>query len=272
MRLLHTLPFVVLLSLNTFANHITTYDRQNFIETYAELAANEMQLAGIPASITLAQAILESNWGQGKVAVEGNNFFGIKCYNGWGGECVQAMDDEVSPSDFRFYNNVEESFRDHSIFLQTNTRYKPLFELPVTDYRKWAYGLKHCGYATDAQYAEKLIRLIEEHALFLYDYAVPDRQFRVLDTNAEPQLETVTPETDVAPIQPGEFRVLNTEPLSGEASGPVMSAPVYNLGDNVVRPQYLMQAEPVREEVAPSEGQGKIRPVMPIPQHRLERR
>jgi hypothetical protein len=251
---------------------MTIFDRQGFIETYAGLAAGEMQRAGIPASITLAQAILESNWGQGKVAVEGNNFFGIKCYNGWGGQCVQAMDDEVNPSDFRFYNSVEESFRDHSEFLKNNIRYQPLFEIPVTEYRKWAYGLKNCGYATDIEYAEKLIRLIEEHGLFLYDYAVPAYQFRILETSQEiPAAETFQPEPDVPSYQPSDFRILDTEPAARESEEPVMPAPSYNLG-GIVRPQPSIEQEPAGQEAIPSDGQMKIRPVLPLPENRMERR
>ena len=250
---------------------MTNYDRQGFIETYAAMAADEMLRAGIPASITLAQAILESNWGQGKVAIEGNNFFGIKCYNGWGGQCMQAMDDEVNPSDFRFYNNVGESFRDHSEFLKTNTRYQPLFEISVTDYRKWAYGLKLCGYATDNEYAEKLIRLIEEHALFLYDYAVPAYQFKVLDTRPELQTETDQPALNVPSFQSTEFKILDTEPVTRAFMEPAMPAPSYNLG-SAARQRLSNELEPAREETIPSNGQVKIRPVLPLPENRVERR
>ncbi len=195
-------------------------EKHQFIETYAGMATTEMMRFGIPASITLAQAALESSWGKGRIAVSGNNFFGIKCNNDWSGDCIQEMDDEVLPSHFRIYPDVAESFRDHSLFLTTHKRYRPLFLLPADDYRQWAHGLRRCGYATDSLYAEKLIRLIEENALYLYDQAVPVEQFKVLATEVvsavqeEAPVAAVDPEPSgswtVTPVDPGSFQLLQT--------------------------------------------------------------
>lgn len=272
MRLLCPLPVLLLVALNTFANYSTNFDRQGFIETYATLAADEMQRARIPASITLAQAILESNWGQGKVAVEGNNFFGIKCHNDWEGQCVLAMDDEVNPSEFRFYTNVEESFKDHSEFLIKNSRYQPLFEIPLTDYRNWAHGLKQCGYATDEAYAEKLIRLIEEHALFLYDYAMPAYQFKVLDTTVE------TPQTEAAPDTGSEFsqgynfQPMPTEPVFGTGVDPAaMPAPGYSIG-HTSHTVFSPGVDNGFYTETQENKRGKIRPLLPLPEAKVPRR
>ena len=240
MKLLCISSALLFTTLCASANNI---ERQYFINNYAGLAIEEMMRSGIPASLTLAQAALESNWGKGRIALEGNNFFGIKCHNGWAGQCVQEQDDEVLPSSFRIYNSVEESFRDRSKFLLSNQRYKPLFQLPATDYREWAYGLKRCGYATDEQYPEKLIRIIEENNLALYDLFLPVANFKVLDsepvsTEAEMETEAVDG-VDSRPvlktINPASFRVLDT-PVVLEAEteaepNHTRTAPAYKLGE-----------------------------------------
>ena len=162
MRLLHTLPAWLLLPALTFANPVTDDEQATFIETWALYAVQEMSRSSIPASITLAQAILESRWGQSETALNANNYFGIKCYNGWSGGTFYQMDDEASASCFRSYNGAEESFRDHTDFLKNNPRYAPLFEHHITDYKSWARTLKACGYATAEHYADKLIELVEK--------------------------------------------------------------------------------------------------------------
>ncbi len=138
-----------------------------YIERYAALAVGEMYRSGVPASITLAQGLLESRYGQSELAVEGNNHFGIKCHNWTGGRMYH--DDDRSGECFRVYASPEESFRDHSDFLRYRDRYKFLFDLEPTDYKGWAHGLKKAGYATDPAYPKKLIRLIEEYGLHQYD-------------------------------------------------------------------------------------------------------
>jgi hypothetical protein len=142
-------------------------DRQLYVRKYKNLAINEMKRSGIPASIILAQGMLESDCGKSPLAVDGKNHFGIKCH-GWEGESVYVDDDDAHEC-FRKYESVRQSYRDHSDFLTTGTRYKSLFELSQNDYIGWARGLQACGYATDTAYASHLINLIESCGLSRYD-------------------------------------------------------------------------------------------------------
>jgi LysM repeat protein len=137
---------------------------QDYITQYKDLAIKEMQNYRIPASITLAQGILESENGNSPLALEANNHFGIKCHDEWTGK-TYIHDDDLKKECFRKYGDVEDSYHDHSEFLTTRDRYKPLFELDITDYKGWAYGLKQAGYATNPRYPEILIRIIEENGL-----------------------------------------------------------------------------------------------------------
>ncbi len=139
-----------------------------YIEKYADLAVEEMYRSGVPASITLAQGLLESGYGRSELAVKGNNHFGIKCHNTWTGKKMYYDDDRKGEC-FRVYKTPEESYRDHSDFLRYRDRYKFLFDLDPTDYKGWANGLKKAGYATDPGYPRKLINLIEEYDLDKYD-------------------------------------------------------------------------------------------------------
>ncbi|MGX1023635.1 glucosaminidase domain-containing protein [Psychroflexus sp. MBR-150] len=143
---------------------------ESYIYQYADIAKQEMRLFGIPASITLAQGILESANGQGQLTRRSNNHFGIKC-NGWRGAKVYH-DDDRSQECFRKYTHAEYSFRDHSLFLFNRSRYAFLFDYKVTDYKDWAKGLKKAGYATDPKYPKKLIGLIERYELYKYDEEV----------------------------------------------------------------------------------------------------
>ena len=140
----------------------------SYIEKYAPLAVAEMQRTGVPASITLAQALVESGAGRSPLAVEANNHFGIKCHEEWDGETFYKDDDSAGEC-FRAYASVEESYRAHSDFLRSRERYQSLFDLEPTDYKAWAKGLKKAGYATDARYANKLIESIEDFQLYRYD-------------------------------------------------------------------------------------------------------
>ncbi|MBO4263721.1 MAG: glucosaminidase domain-containing protein [Bacteroidales bacterium] len=142
--------------------------QMQYIARYAALAVAEMQRSGIPASITLAQGMLESDAGRSELAVKANNHFGIKCHKGWSGE-RHSRDDDRKNECFRVYPSVEASFQDHSDFLRYRDRYKSLFELDPGDYKGWARGLKAAGYATDKAYAEKLIRQIEQYDLTRFD-------------------------------------------------------------------------------------------------------
>lgn len=143
-----------------------------YIEKYSAVAVAEMQRTGVPASITLAQGIIESGSGQSTLATEANNHFGIKCHRDWKGRTI-LKDDDAANECFRAYDSPEESFRDHSDFLRYNDRYKALFDLKPTDYKAWARGLKKAGYATDPDYASKLIKVIDEYSLDKYDKETP---------------------------------------------------------------------------------------------------
>ncbi|MDO4230335.1 MAG: glucosaminidase domain-containing protein [Capnocytophaga sp.] len=153
------------------AVQVTNSVTKKYIEDYKEIAMVEMQRYKIPASITLAQAILESGSGQGRLARHGNNHFGIKCHSSWEGKTMTHDDDEKGEC-FRRYKYAFESFEDHSTFLVNRSRYAFLFELDSDDYEGWAHGLKKAGYATDPGYAKKLIQLIKLHKLYEYDQQV----------------------------------------------------------------------------------------------------
>jgi flagellum-specific peptidoglycan hydrolase FlgJ len=140
---------------------------QAYIDTYSTIAKEEMLQYGIPASITLAQGILESGAGRGDLTKKGNNHFGIKCHD-WTGDRVYHDDDELQEC-FRKYQDPKYSFRDHSLFLTGRSRYQDLFKLRKTDYKGWAKGLKKAGYATDPKYPDKLISIIERYQLDRFD-------------------------------------------------------------------------------------------------------
>ena len=143
--------------------------REQYIQLYKDIAIEAMRTHGIPASITLAQGCLESGNGNSDLARKANNHFGIKCHNDWTGGTYYKKDDDPGKSCFRKYNNPKHSFDDHSDFIRYRQRYAFLFELPITDYKGWSYGLKKAGYATDPEYAEKLISIIEDYKLYQYD-------------------------------------------------------------------------------------------------------
>lgn len=140
----------------------------DYIATYKDIAVREMLIYRIPASIKMAQALLESGIGSSPLATQANNHFGIKCHKGWEGDTFIQDDDEKNEC-FRKYLTAEESFKDHSLFLVSRPRYASLFELPLTDYKAWATGLKAAGYATNPNYAELLIRQIERYNLQFFD-------------------------------------------------------------------------------------------------------
>ena len=163
-----------------FISHLSAQMRwnsvyQEYIDQYKDLAIEEMLRYNIPASITLAQGIFESGAGRSELSVKGNNHFGIKCH-GWAGRSVYH-DDDARNECFRAYDNVLQSYEDHSKFLRYNVRYNCLFTLQRTDYRGWAQGLKACGYATNPRYADKLIELIELYKLYELDKATSYDKF-----------------------------------------------------------------------------------------------
>ncbi len=149
--------------------------RAEYIKTFKELAIAEMKRSGIPASITMAQACIESGDGNSRLAKKANNHFGIKCHNDWNGKEIHHDDDKKNEC-FRKYTSVYESFRDHSNYLLSKSRYEFLFELDPLDYKAWARGLKKAGYATDPSYAGALIGVIEEYKLYTLDQEVAGKQ------------------------------------------------------------------------------------------------
>lgn len=142
--------------------------QERYIKKYSQMAVQEMIRSGVPASITLAQGMLESGNGLSKLATKGNNHFGIKCHKGWEGKTMR-VDDDAPNECFRVYASVADSYKDHSDFLRYRDRYKFLFDLERTDYKGWAYGLKKAGYATDPGYPTKLIKYIEDYELYRFD-------------------------------------------------------------------------------------------------------
>lgn len=160
-----TTPEVVTIDKNSNLSATEVY-----ILRYNAIAMDEMRISKIPASITLAQGILESGAGRGRLSVEANNHFGIKCH-GWTGEKIYH-DDDRSQECFRKYDHANTSFEDHSAFLTSRGRYSKLFDLRPDDYKGWAKGLRAAGYATDRKYPDKLISLIERYKLYTYDEMV----------------------------------------------------------------------------------------------------
>jgi flagellum-specific peptidoglycan hydrolase FlgJ len=171
--------FAALLFLQSFkSNNHSKLDllAHDYIGLYKDLAVIEMHRTGVPASITLAQALHETNYGQSKLATEANNHFGIKCKTWWTGQSFYHKDDDFDKngnlinSCFRKYDIAMFSYIDHSNFLKEGKHYASLFEYDRTDYESWAHGLKRCGYATDSTYAEKLIHKIHKYNLNNYDF------------------------------------------------------------------------------------------------------
>ena len=168
MKNILTSILAVLISVSAFATTTEKSAMELYIEKYAPLAVAEMYRSGVPASITLAQGLLESASGQSELAQKANNHFGIKCHAGWeGGKYM--YNDEVGRECYRKYSHVSESYSDHSDFIRYRDRYKFLFDYHVTDYKAWAYGLKKAGYAEDPKYPVKLISLIERYDLGQFD-------------------------------------------------------------------------------------------------------
>lgn len=181
---------------------VTTEMVLAYISQFAPTAKSNMTKNGIPASITLAQGILESGAGTGDLSVQANNHFGIKCHKEWTGASVKHDDDSLQEC-FRKYEHAEESYRDHSFFLTSRKHYASLFLLPKNDYKAWAKGLKAAGYATDVKYPDKLITLIEKYQLQQYDAEVLGTNFAVKPTI----------ETNISNIEKGDYIVVKGDTL-----------------------------------------------------------
>lgn len=173
--------------------------KSDYIAKYADHAVREMHASGVPASITLAQGMLESDYGNSPLAKYANNHFGIKCHKGWTGPSFIQDDDEANEC-FRKYYSPHESYRDHSEFLRTRDRYAFLFDLKTTDYKGWSRGLKKAGYATNPKYADLLIRIIEENNLQQYDKVVKLPDNEVLANVAEAEYADEKKKREEPPI------------------------------------------------------------------------
>ena len=182
--------------------------RKEFIRKYKHIAIREMERTGIPASITLAQGILESGCGCSELALNANNHFGIKCHQEWQGD-TYTMDDDEKDECFRKYKTPEQSWIDHSDFLTSRPRYAGLFNIKTTDYKAWAKGLKAAGYATNPRYADLLIGIIEEEELYKYDRLIQHTPQEVHRIPAE----EFTPNTGIAQKGPENTNYRNREEM-----------------------------------------------------------
>lgn len=175
----------------------------NYVVQYKDIAMSNMKTYGIPASIILAQGILESGAGRGRLAEHANNHFGIKCHTGWTGDTVNH-DDDASQECFRKYNKAAESFKDHALFLTTRGRYASLFELNKDDYKAWAKGLRNAGYATDPKYPDKLISYIERYDLGQYDAQVLGTRFVPVDNQNSREVNISSRNNNYYEVQKGD--------------------------------------------------------------------
>lgn len=172
----------------------STSDIQSYISQYKQIALEQEKQYGIPASITLAQGILESGAGKSALTRNANNHFGVKAYGGWTGPVYLAWDDEEQKSRFRKYSSATESFRDHVQFLKNNSRYNSLFSKSVYDYRAWAIGLQEAGYATARNYAKALIGFIDAYKLYAINGGVKLRAGKTVTITQ--QISTLQPVFD----------------------------------------------------------------------------
>ena len=173
---------------------------QAYIDNYKDIAISEMKRTGVPASITLAQGMIESDYGRSRLAREANNHFGIKCHDDWDGPTISHHDDRRNEC-FRKYKSPEDSFYDHSDFLRSGSRYKSLFDLNITDYKGWAHGLKKAGYATNPDYAGMIIRKIEEMSLYNYDIGLTAVKKKVEEVEKTGRETAAVPSDSLAAIQ-----------------------------------------------------------------------
>ena len=183
--------------------------REEYIERYKHIAIDQMERYGIPASITMAQGILESDCGNSTLSLSSNNHFGIKCKSNWTGERVYH-DDDAKGECFRAYPSVEASYEDHAEFLDRQPRYDSLFCYAATDYRSWARGLKAAGYATAPDYALRLVRIIENNRLYLFDREGGERLYAAAaegESGFAAQSSVGEPALATGGVDPDDYRV-----------------------------------------------------------------
>jgi len=175
----------------------------NYVGQYKDVAMGNMKNYGIPASIILAQGILESGAGKGNLALTANNHFGIKCHKDWTGETVNH-DDDAAQECFRKYKDPAESYKDHALFLTSRNRYATLFNLEKDDYQAWAKGLRAAGYATDPKYPEKLISYIERYNLHQYDSQVLGKNYVPIENSSSKSINIQSSGVALYEVQKGD--------------------------------------------------------------------
>lgn len=223
----------LLLTYYLTAQQLVSSDYAAYILKYKSIAIKEMQLYKIPASITLAQGMIESGCGKSILALDTRNHFGIKCQQDWPGD-TYLWDDDKEKECFRKYKSVDESFRDHSIFLSTRKRYAALFTLPLNDYKGWAKGLKQAGYATNPDYPNILIRLIEANKLYLLDD-------NAINTDELALNETKPDEAKPNEVKPNKTKVNETRTEKKQRAKKVIvpeNGPVYGEERIILRNSY----------------------------------
>ena len=216
-RLVLSIIFMQLFTFGAFAQR--QMSTEEYIDAYKQLAIESMEEYGIPTSINMAQALVESDSGNSILATEANNHFGIKCKSDWTGGTI-SYDDDAKDECFRRYKDVYDSFKDHSDFLTNSSRYRFLFDLEPTDYESWAHGLSDAGYATNPEYANILIRTIETNKLYLLDEEVVGG-----GVDAMPSVTTVVAETN----RPGKGSKNSAETGIGVYDGPKFSGEGYTM-------------------------------------------
>lgn len=226
---------LLLLPIALMAQKITV---EEYIETYKDIAMKEMKSHKIPASITLAQGIIESGAGNSALAREAKNHFGIKCHKGWTGK-TYTMDDDEKDECFRKYKNAEDSYRDHSEFLTSRPRYADLFKLDIMDYEGWAKGLKAAGYATSPTYATALINRIKMNKLYLYDQLA-------MGKITEKELKRRMNDGQEAPVPTKPSEVATVPPTELELAFTPMDRSLYELVDMTADKRFIYENNHVR--------------------------
>lgn len=211
----------------------------DYINAYKDLAISEMRRTGVPASITLAQGMLESDYGRSSLARLGNNHFGIKCHSDWTGQTIRQHDDRRNEC-FRKYRRPEDSFYDHSDFLKTGSRYRFLFDLDPMNYKAWANGLKKAGYATHPDYANMLIRKIEENRLYEFDRGYTASASKPQNKAAQPVAGNQAAKAET-PVQKNGNVPLQTQHQPQPQSNPPAKESTITFGDVMARAPRIME-------------------------------
>ncbi len=248
-RILHFfLLFVVLVPAIAGAQEGYTERAKKYVDQYASLAMYEQCKNGIPAAITLGQGILETEAGSSELMTEANNHFGIKCKNGWQGPTFTHTDDAPDEC-FKKYSCAAESYKDHSEHLKRNPRFSPLFKIKETDYKSWAVCLKKCGYATNPQYAQKLIQIIEDFDLQQYTFSAKDSSFL--------KKEKIIPVVEAQPPMDSVVKPVAKKPTLPISQSPGYASAGKFRGDTTVIPvtrQHKVLAGETMAAIARSEG------------------